>query len=39
MTAIQDHFGREIDFDELDAEQMTIVGPLKRFVAEKLAKP
>ena len=38
MTAIQDHFGREIDFDELDAEQMTIVGPLKRFVAEKLAK-
>ena len=39
MTAIQDHFGREIDFDELDAEQMTIVGPLKRFVAAKLAKP
>jgi acyl carrier protein len=39
MTAIQDHFGREIDFDELDAEQMTIVGPLKRFVAEKLAIP
>ena len=38
MTAIQDHFGREIDFDDLDAEQMTIVGPLKRFVAEKLAK-
>ena len=38
MTAIQDYFGREIDFDELDAEQMTIVGPLKRFVAEKLAK-
>jgi acyl carrier protein len=39
MTAIQEHFGREIDFDELDAEQMTIVGPLKRFVAEKLARP
>jgi acyl carrier protein len=38
MTAIQDHFGRDIDFDELDAEQMTIIGPLKRFVAEKLAK-
>jgi acyl carrier protein len=37
MTAIQDHFGREIDFDDLDAEQMTIVGPLKRFVAAKLA--
>ena len=38
MTALQDHFGREIDFNELDAEQMTIVGPLKNFVAAELAK-
>jgi acyl carrier protein len=38
MTALQDHFGREIDFGELDAEQMTIVGPLRRFVAEQLAR-
>jgi acyl carrier protein len=38
MTALQDHFGREIDFDELDAEQMTVVGPLKAFVAAQLAK-
>jgi acyl carrier protein len=38
MTALQDHFAREIDFGELDPEQMTIVGPLKRFVAEQLAK-
>jgi acyl carrier protein len=38
MTALQDHFGREIDFDELDAEQMTIVGPLKNFVAAQLSK-
>jgi acyl carrier protein len=38
MTALQDHFGREIDFGELDAEQMTIVGPLRKFVAEQLAK-
>jgi acyl carrier protein len=37
MTAIQDHFGREIDFDELDAEQMTIVGPLKTFIVTQLA--
>jgi acyl carrier protein len=36
MTAIQDHFGREIDFDQLDAEQMTIVGPLRRFIADQL---
>jgi acyl carrier protein len=38
MTALQDHFGREIDFEQLDPEQMTIVGPLKKFVAEQLAK-
>ena len=38
MTALQDHFGREIDFGELDAEQMTIVGPLRKFVAEQLAR-
>jgi acyl carrier protein len=39
MTALQDYFGREIDFDSLDPEQMTIVGPLKKFVADQLAKP
>jgi acyl carrier protein len=38
MTAIQDHFGREIDFDQLDAEQMTIIGPLRRFIADQLNK-
>ena len=36
MTALQDHFGREIDFDGLDAEKMTIVGPLRTFVVTKL---
>jgi acyl carrier protein len=38
MTALQDHYGREIDFDALDAEQMTIVGPLRKFVAEQLSR-
>jgi acyl carrier protein len=38
MSAIQDHFGSEIDFDQLDAEQMTIVGPLRRFIADQLNK-
>jgi acyl carrier protein len=37
MTALQDHFGREIDFDGLDAEKMTIVGPLRTFVVTELA--
>lgn len=38
MTALQDHFGQEIDFGELDPEQMTIVGPLRTFVTGQLAK-
>jgi acyl carrier protein len=37
MTALQDRFGSEIDFEKLDPEQMTIIGPLKKFVAEQLA--
>jgi acyl carrier protein len=38
MTALQDHFGREIDFGELDAEKMTVLGPLRKFIAEQLTK-
>jgi acyl carrier protein len=38
MTALQDHFGQEIDFGDLDPEQMTIVGPLKTFVTGQLAR-
>jgi len=36
MTAIQEHCGREIDFDALDPEQMTIVGPLCDFVSDQM---
>jgi acyl carrier protein len=38
MTAFQDHCGREIDFDALDPEQMTVVGPLCDFVSAEMAK-
>lgn len=37
MTAIQQHCQREIDFEALDPEQLTIVGPLCRYVSEQLA--
>jgi acyl carrier protein len=37
MTAIQEHCQREIDFEALDPEQLTIVGPLCRYVSEQLA--
>lgn len=36
--ALGQHFGRELTFDEIDPEQMTIVGPLCRFVAEQLSR-
>jgi acyl carrier protein len=38
VTAVNDHYGREIDFEDLDPEQMTIVGPLCDFVADRMAK-
>jgi acyl carrier protein len=39
MTAIQEHCQREIDFEALDPEQLTVVGPLCRYVSERLANP
>jgi acyl carrier protein len=36
MTALQQHCQREIDFEALDPEQLTVVGPLCRFVSEQL---
>ena len=35
VSALQHFAGREIDFETLDPEQMTIVGPLCKFVAEQ----
>jgi acyl carrier protein len=37
MTAIQQHCQREIDFEALDPEQLTVVGPLCRYVSDQLA--
>jgi acyl carrier protein len=38
VTAVNEHYGREIDFEDLDPEQMTIVGPLCDFVADRMPK-
>ncbi|MGE5057531.1 MAG: hypothetical protein ACM3WP_25495 [Acidobacteriota bacterium] len=38
LLAIQEFAGQEIDFDILDAEAMSIVGPLCRFVSEQTTK-
>lgn len=38
VGAIQEFAGREIDFEALDPEQMTIVGPLCKFISEQTGK-
>ena len=37
MTAIQQYCQHEIDFEALDPEQLTVVGPLCRYVSQQLA--
>ena len=38
MIAAGEHFVGEIDFESLDPEKMTIVGPLCLFVSEQLSR-
>jgi acyl carrier protein len=38
VGAIQQFVGTELEFEALDPEQMTIVGPLCRFVSEQTSK-
>jgi acyl carrier protein len=37
-VALGEYAGHEIDFEALDPEQMTVVGPLCDFVASEVAK-
>ena len=38
LVAIEEFAGREIDFEILDPEEMSIVGPLCRFVSQQTCK-
>jgi acyl carrier protein len=38
VAALQEFAGHEIDFEILDPEEMTIVGPLCRFVAHQTSQ-
>ena len=38
VSALVEHYNQEINFEGLDPEQMTIVGPLCNFVAEQLSQ-
>ena len=35
ISAVEDQFGIEVDFEDLDAEDLTIIGPLCRYIAHK----
>ena len=38
LAALQEFAGRDIDFEVLDPEEMSIVGPLCRFVSQQTSK-
>ena len=38
LLALQEFVGREIDFEAVNAEEMSIVGPLCRFVSQQTAE-
>ncbi len=38
IAALQQQFGSDIDFESLDPEQISIIGPLCRFVAGQTAQ-
>ena len=35
ITGLEERFGLEIDYEELDPEELTIVGPFSRYVSEQ----
>jgi acyl carrier protein len=35
ITGLEEQFGVEIDYEDLDPEELTIVGPFSRYVAER----
>jgi len=37
IVFFEQKFNTEIDFDEMDAEELTLVGPLCRFIQSKVA--
>jgi acyl carrier protein len=38
ITAVENRFGLQLEFDDLDADNMTVIGPLSRYVAAKAAQ-
>jgi len=38
IASVEAHFGLEVDFEELDPELLSAIGPFSRFVAAEAAK-
>jgi acyl carrier protein len=39
ISAIEDQFRISIDFEELDADDLTVIGPLCRYIDKQLCMP
>ncbi len=35
VAAIEEHYGIEIDFEQMDADNLTILGPLSTYIEER----
>jgi acyl carrier protein len=35
VSAIEEHFGIEVDFEGMDAENLTVLGPLAKYIEER----
>ena len=36
ISSIEEHFNIEIDFEEIDADDLTVIGPLCNFIESKI---
>lgn len=38
IAAVEEEFGIEVDFEDLDVEDLTVIGPLSQYIAAKGAQ-
>jgi acyl carrier protein len=35
ISAVEDRFGVEIDFEDMDTDNLTVIGPMSRYIEER----
>ncbi len=35
ISAVEDRFGIEIDFEDMDTDNLTVIGPMSRYIEER----